>query len=319
MPTPQPVAHAPPRPTVAPWPELPLSAWADTYATLHMYTQIVGKLRLSLCAPTNQWWHVPLYVTARGLGTSPMPHDERTFELEFDFVDHALVLRTSDGAIRTLALVPRTVREFHAQLMSMLHGLGLDTPIREIPCEVPAPIPFSRDEAHGAYDAAMVSRWFAIVRKLDVIFKTFRGGFVGKASPVQFFWGSFDLAVTRFSGRPAPPRPDADPITRVAYDQEVSSLGFWPGGGGFDGPALYSYAAPEPEGFAAARARPAEARYAPTLKEFILPYEAVRLAADPAATVLDFATSTYELAASLGRWDRAALEARPWRSSNAPV
>lgn len=311
MPLSQPHFAEHPRRTKEPWPALPLEGWAETYATLHMYTQIVGKLRLQLCAPENEWWHVALYVTARGLGTSPIPHGDRTFEIELDFVDHALIVRTSEGTTESLPLGPCTVKDFYADFMSMLRALDLGVAIRDLPAEVPDPIPFSQDVKHAAYDRVMVSRWFDVIRRLDIVFKRFRGRFAGKSSPVQFFWGSFDLAVTRFSGRPAPPRPDADPITRVAYDQEVFSVGFWPGTAGVSDAALYAYAAPEPVAFRDAPIRPSPAYWDSQLKEFLLPYEEVRLAADPAAMVLDFAESTYQAAATLGGWDRAALDWKP--------
>ncbi|HWE29210.1 MAG TPA: DUF5996 family protein, partial [Polyangia bacterium] len=281
-------------PRHSPWPALPLGAWQDSYATLHMYTQIVGKLRLGLCPPENQYWHVPFYVTARGLTTSPIPYGDRTFEIHFDFIDHALVILTSDGDSRRLALVPQSVADFYAATMRALGELGIDARISDRPVEVPDPIPFTRDTAHCAYDGDAVRRFFEVLRRVDIVFKEFRGRFIGKSSPVHFFWGSFDLAVTRFSGRAAPPRPDADKITRHSYNQEVVSVGFWPGGGGVDGAAFYAYAAPEPPGFAAARVRPAAAFYHPQLKEFILRYDDVRQAADPRALILDFAESTYE-------------------------
>jgi hypothetical protein len=220
------------------WPALPLADWRDTYDTLHMQTQIIGKIRLRLSPRMNQWWHVPLYVSTRGLTTSSMIYGDRSLEIEFDFVDHNLMIRTSDGATRALALIPRTVASFYDEVFTILHGLGIDVQIHATPDEVPNPIPFAQDTLHRAYDADAVHRFWEILRRVDAVLKTFRAKFRGKASPVHFFWGSFDLAVSRFCGRPAPPRPGADLITRAAYDEEVSSVGFWPGGGAVDGPAF---------------------------------------------------------------------------------
>lgn len=295
----------------AEWPSLPLAAWQDTCATLHMYTQIIGKIRLALSPMMNEWWQVPLYLTARGLGTSPMAHGERTFEVEFDFLDHQVIFRASDGQTRAIPLAPRAVADFYAEVMRVLGGMGLAVSIFEKPVEVPDPVPFSQDRQHAAYDPEYARRHWEILRRLDVVFKRFRARFTGKASPVHFFWGSFDLAVSRFSGRTAPPRPGADRITRVAYDEEVSSLGFWPGGQGIDGPALYSYMAPEPPGFAEQRVQPAEAFYDPGLHEFVLMYDVVRRARQPEEVILAFAQSTYEAGATLAGWDRARLE-RPF-------
>jgi hypothetical protein len=293
------------------WPALPLEAWQDTRATLHMYTQIIGKVRLALSPMTNEWWQVPFYLTARGLTTSPMAHDHRSFDVELDFVDHRVVFRVSDGQSHTLALVPRTVADFHLEMMRILGAMGLEVAIYEKPVEVPDPLPFSQDRLHGAYDPEYAHRHWEILRRLDLVFKAFRARFTGKASPVHFFWGSFDLAVSRFSGRPVPPRPGADRITRVAYDEEVSSLGFWPGGQGIDGPALYSYMVPEPPGFAEQRVQPTEAFYSAQLHEFVLRYDVVRQARQPEELILAFAQSTYEAGARLARWDRTALE-RPF-------
>lgn len=296
----------------AEWPALPLDTWQDTLATLHMYAQIIGKVRLALSPMMNEWWQVPFYLTARGLTTSPMGHDQRTFDVELDFIDHRVVFRASDGQTDTLALVPRTVADFHAEVMRILGAMGLDVAVYEKPVEVPDPLPFPQDRLHRAYDPEHAHRHWEILRRLDLVFKAFRARFTGKASPVHFFWGSFDLAVSRFSGRPAPPRPGADRITRVAYDEEVSSLGFWPGGQGVDGPALYSYMAPEPPGFAEQRVQPAEAFYSPALHEFVLMYDVVRRARRPEEVILAFAQSTYEAGARLAGWDRAALE-RPFQ------
>ena len=289
------------------WPALPLAGWQDTYATLHMYAQIIGKLRLGLCAPENQFWHVPFYLTVRGLTTSPMPYDDRTISIDFDFIDHALVARASDGRTRTLPLVPRSVADFYAAVRALLGELDVEVRIWDHPVEIPEPIPFPADTRHCAYDADAVRRFFEVLRRVDIVLKQYRGRFSGKSSPVHFFWGSFDLAVTRFSGRAAPPRPDADRITQLSYNEEVMSVGFWPGTGDVDA-AFYAYAAPEPPGFADERFAPAAAYYHRGLKELILPYEAVRTAPDPAEQILAFTDSAYEAAARLGRWDRAALE-----------
>jgi hypothetical protein len=276
-----------------------------------MYTQILGKVRLALSPMTNEWWQVPFYLTARGLTTSPMGHLARSFDVELDFVGHQVVFRASDGQARALALVPRAVADFYAEVMAILGAMGLGVTIRDEPVEVPDPIPFPEDRRHHAYDPEAARRHWEILRRLDLVFKAFRAHFTGKASPVHFFWGSFDLAVSRFSGRPAPPRPGADRITRVAYDEELSSLGFWPGGQGIDGPALYSYMAPEPPGFAEQRVQPAEAFYSPDLHEFVLMYDVVRQARRPEEVILAFAQSTYEAGARLAGWDRATLE-RPF-------
>ena len=289
------------------WPALPRAAWPDTYATLHMYTQVVGKLRLALCAPENQFWHVPYYVTVRGLTTSPMPYGDRTVEIDFDFVDHALVARTSDGYTRALPLEPRTVADFYQATRALLDELGVDVRIWPRPVEIPDPIPFAADTQHRSYDREAAHRFFEVLRRADMALKQYRGHFSGKSSPVHFFWGSFDLAVTRFSGRPAPPRPSDNMMTRLSYNEEVMSLGFWPGGGDVDA-SFYAYAAPEPAGFSDVRIAPAAAYYDRGLKEFLLPYEAVRTAARPADAILAFGESCYEAATRLGKWDRAALE-----------
>ncbi len=300
-------------PGVEAWPSLPLAEWRDTYATLHMWTQIVGKVRLAQTPWVNHSWHVPLYVTSRGLTTSPIAHGTRTFEIAFDFVDHALVVAASDGRVRTLALQPRTVADFYRELMAILSDLGIPVRIHAKPNEVDPAIPFADDRGHAAYDAEYANRFWRILVQGDRVMKIFRAGFLGKCSPVHFFWGSFDLAVTRFSGRPAPPHPGGVPnfpdwIAREAYSHEVSSCGFWPGGGPLPMPVFYAYAYPEPAGFAAAAVRPASAGYNADLHEFVLPYDAVRTAADPDATLLAFLQSTYEAAADLAHWDRPALE-----------
>ncbi len=292
------------------WPALPLREWQETYHNLHMWTQIVGKVRLALTPRINHWWNVPLYVSARGLTTSPIPHGGGAFEVQFDFIDHKLLLDRSDGARKVLALEPRTVADFYAQFMSALRGLGIDVRIWAQPVEVPDPVPFAQDHKYRAYDADAAHRFWRILVSCDDVFKRFRAGFLGKCSPVHFFWGSFDVAVTRFSGRRAPERPGADPITREAYSHEVISVGWWPGGGAVIGPAFYAYAAPEPEGFARQRVRPEAAFYHPELKEFILMYDQVRAAASPEEALLQFCQSTYDAGAILARWDRDSLEIR---------
>jgi len=291
-------------------PELPYDSWKDTLATLHMWTQMVGKIRLSLSPLVNHWWNVPLYVTSRGLTTSPMPYGSRTLEICFDFIDHKLIIETSDGEIRELALKPQSVADFYQLLMKTLSQLGMPVSIWTRPCEQPEEltIPFEKDTVHKSYDAEAAHKFWEILVWADSVFKEFRASFVGKASPAHFFWGSFDLAVTRFSGRRAPDRPGADFITREAYSHEVSSAGFWPGGGDIKGPAFYSYAAPEPAGFAERKVNPSAAYYHPVMKEFVLMYENVRTAESPNAELLAFLQSTYEAAADLGHWDRDALE-----------
>jgi len=295
------------------WPALPFSEWKETCVTLHMWTQIVGKIRLALTPWTNHSWHVTLYVTARGLTTSPIPYGARIFEIEFDFVDHELSITTNDGVRRKIELRPRSVAEFYRDLMSMLGGLNLSVAINTMPNELPDPIPFERDETHRAYDRDYANRFWRVLVQADRVFKEFRSGFCGKCSPVHFFWGSFDLAVTRFSGRAAPPHPGGiphlpDSITREAYSQEVSSLGFWPGNAAAPTPLFYSYAYPEPSGFAKAKVQPEAAAYNATMHEFILPYDAVRTADSPDAVLLEFAQSTYDAASILGKWERDALK-----------
>jgi Family of unknown function (DUF5996) len=294
------------------WPELPYAAWHETAATLQLWTQIVGKIRLALTPWVNHGWQVPLYVTARGLGTSPVPAGTEVLEMEFDFIAHRLSARTSRGEERALALEPQTVADFYARTMQLLQEAGVSVTIHEMPNEVPDPIPFSRDSAHAAYDADAAHRFWRALIAADRVFKLFRSAFLGKASPVHFFWGSFDLAVTRFSGRRAPLHPGGvpglpDDVTREAYSHEVSSAGFWPGNAAFPQAAFYAYAYPEPAGFRD-RPVPAGARFEAALGEFILPYEAVRTARDPDALLLDFLSATYAAAADAGGWDRAALE-----------
>jgi Family of unknown function (DUF5996) len=290
------------------WPALPLSAWADTYATLHMWTQIVGKVRLALSPRVNHWWEVPLYVNSRGLTTSPIPYRKGVFEVQFDFIHHRLEIDTSRDEIKNMRLEPRTVADFHAEFMALLRSLDIDVKIWNMPVEIPHPIRFDQDLVHAAYDRQYANAFWRILVAVDAVFKEFRSRFIGKASPVHFFWGSFDLAVTRFSGRPAPERPGADMITREAYSHEVSSVGFWPGGGDIKGAAFYSYAAPAPVGFGERAVRPAAASYNPQLGEFLLMYDDVRSSQSPCDALLDFCQSTYEAAADLGHWDRGALE-----------
>ena len=289
-------------------PALPFESWKDTVATLHMWTQIVGKVRLKLCPLVNHWWNVTLYVTGRGLTTLAMPYQDREVEMRFDFVDHKLILETSDGRTRVVDLKPQSVAEFYTEFMAALADLGLDVKIWTTPVEIPEPIPFEQDHTHASYDAEAVHRFWLILTWADEVFKEFRARFIGKVSPVQFWWGSFDHAVTRFSGRVAPERPGADRITREAYSHEVSSAGFWPGGGDIKGPAFYSYAAPEPPGFAGQHVGPAAAFYHPQMKEYLLMYDDVRKAASPKAALMDFLQSTYDAAATLAKWDRKALE-----------
>jgi hypothetical protein len=294
-----------------PWPELPFEAWKTTLATLQLWTQIIGKVRLSLTPWINHSWQVPLYVSARGLGTSPIPFGREIVEVEFDFISHQLRARTSRGDERALALA-QSVAEFYARVVDLLSGLGVSVAISPHPCELPAPLPFAEDRVHSAYDPEATHRFWRVLLQADRVLKLFRSGFLGKVSPVHFFWGSFDLAVTRFSGRRAPLHPGgiphlSDAVTREAYSHEVSSAGFWPGGESFPRAAFYSYAWPEPPGF---RDRPVTdgACYDTALGEFILPYDAVREARDPDLTLLDFLTRTYAAAADAGHWDRAALE-----------
>jgi len=290
------------------WPPLPLAEWEDTRATLHMWTQIVGKVRMALSAPVNHWWHTTLYVSARGLTTSAIPCGDQLFEMEFDFAGRNLEIRKSGQGPALVRLYARPVADFYREVMATLRASGIDVKIWPVPVEIAHPIPFPDDQEHASYDPEYVKRFHRILIETDVVLKEFRGRFLGKASPVHFFWGSFDLAATRFSGRRAPERVGADRITREAYSHECSSAGFWPGGGDIAGPAFYSYAAPEPEGFAAYPVAPSAAHYHPTLREFILMYDDVRPAPAPRAALLDFFQTTYDAAASLGNWDRANLE-----------
>jgi hypothetical protein len=297
----------------AAWPELPYAAWRASAETLQLWSQIVGKIRLSKTPWLNHSWHVTLYVTPRGLTTSPIPDGDRSFEIAFDLIAHVLKIDTSDGAHRQLPLRPQSVASFYAELLVTLADLGIAVEIDDMPNELVDPIRFGEDHGHASYDADAVQRFGAVLRQADRVFKRFRTAFLGKASPVHFFWGSFDLAVTRFSGRRAPPHPGGvphlpDDVAREAYSHEVSSAGFWPGGGAIDYPAFYSYAYPAPAGFADAPVKPEAAFFSKDLGEFILPYDAVRAAADPDDALLQFLQSTYEAAANLAQWDRAALE-----------
>ncbi|HXO62426.1 MAG TPA: DUF5996 family protein [Candidatus Acidoferrales bacterium] len=291
------------------WPALPLAEWKDTYATLHMWTQIVGKIRLALGPPINHFWGTTFYVTARGLTTSAMPYHKGTVEINFDFIAHALEIVTSLGETRSFRLVPRTVAQFYFELMSALHSLGIDAKVWTMPVEVPRPVRFNQDEAHSSYDSEYAHRFWQVLVSVDTVLRKFRSRFIGKASPVHFFWGSFDLAATRFSGRRAPERPDADFITEEAYSHEVISHGFWPGDGAvIKDAAFYAYAAPEPAGFKDQRVMPSKAFYSGEKNEFFLMYDDVRLAHSPEQALLEFCQSTYEAGANLGHWDRASLE-----------
>jgi hypothetical protein len=298
------------------WPELPLDSWRDTYATLHMWLQIVGKTRLALAPSQNHWWQAALYVTPRGLTTSSIPLGNRTFAVDLDFLDHHLYVRTSDGAVGPLPLTPQSVAEFFACYFDLLRSMGLSVGIYPVPVEVETAIPFAADREHAAYDASAANRCWRILVQTDRVLKCFRGEFTGKSSPVHFFWGGFDLAATRFSGRPAPLHPGGVPncpawVMEQAYTHECSSCGFWPGGGVIAEPAFYAYAYPTPAQFGERRVQPDAAFYSQELGEFILPYEAVRTTADPDEMLLAFFRSTYAAAADLGGWDRAALERQP--------
>src|ERR1041385_3138621 len=288
------------------WPALPLEESKDTCATLHMWTQIVGKIRLVQTPLVNHWWNVPLYVSARGLTTTVMPYNEIFFEMEFDFIDHRLLIECSHGATATVALEPKSVEKFYRETMAALRDVGVEVNIWKMPVEIPDPIPFDQDEQHASYDREYVERFWRVLRSSERVMQEFRSRFIGQCSPVHFFWGSFDLAVTRFSGRPAPVKPDADPITREAYSHEVISHGWWPGQGPLGKAAYYSYTAPAPEGSSEATVHPGF--YSKDLGEFLLLYEDVRTAADPDAALMDFMQSTYEAGANLAKWDRAALE-----------
>lgn len=297
------------------WPSLPLSAWQDTYATLHMWTQIIGKIRLALAPKLNHWWHSTLYVTPRGLTTSSIPYGTRTFEIRFDFLEHYLQIETSDCITKKIDLYPRSVADFYREVMSALQASGIEVSIWTMPQEVAEPIPFHRHEKHASYDPEYVQRFWRILLQADRVMSAFRSRFAGKCSPVHFFWGSFDLAVTRFSGRRAPEHPGgipgmADWVTREGYSHEVSSCGFWPGAGSVE-PMFYAYAYPAPPGFSDYPIQPQQAFYSSEMGEFILPYEAVRQSNNPDELLLAFFQSSYDAAANLGNWERAALDYTP--------
>jgi len=303
------------------WPALPLSAWQETRDTLHMWTQIVGKVRLALTPRVNHWWNVALHVSARGLTTSAIPYGERVFEIEFDFLEHQLIIKTCDPATKIIPLGPRSVAEFYREFMSALHSLKIDVTIWKMPVEIADPIAFDQDRVHASYDKEYARRFWRALVSIDDVFKVFRSRFIGKSSPAHFFWGSFDLAVTRFSGRPAPPRSDPDPVLRKimqeAYSHEVISAGWWTGGGEIKDAAFYCYAAPTPPGFAGQKVRPEAAFYHQQLGEFLLMHEDVRRAAAPTTVLLDFLQSTYEAGATAANWDRAALERPPQPAAGA--
>lgn len=295
------------------WPPMPLDAWKDTYETLHRWIQIVGKVRLALSPWINHSWHATLYVTARGLTTGPIPHATSVFQIDFDFVDHQLIVRTCAGGMRAFALRPQSVAAFHRQLKTTLYDLGLTVKFSGRPSELGDKIPFAEDEQHASYDPAAVVRYWLALAQVDRVFTAFRARYIGKVSPVHLFWGALDLAVTRFSGRGAPQHAGGVPnlpdwVAREAYSHEVSSAGFWPGSGPVNFPAFYSYAYPEPDGYRTSPIKPSGAFYHPDLREFILPYDEVRTAGDPDAVLLEFLQSTYEAAANAAHWDRAALE-----------
>lgn len=295
------------------WPELRLADWKDTYTTLHMWTQIVGKIRLELTPRVNHWWNVPLYVSPRGLTTSIIPYGPRAFEMEFDFIEHKLLIRTADAQTASVSLTPRSVADFYKEVMSALHSLGIEVHIWKMPVEVADAIPFDQDQVHAAYDHEYASRLWRILLSVDEVFKVFRSSFVGKSSPVHFFWGSFDLAITRFSGRRAPERNDPNPVLRKimqeAYSHEVISAGWWPGSGEIQEAAFYCYAAPIPQRFSEQRVLPSDAFYHSGLGEYVLMYDRVRQANSPSVMLMEFLQSTYEAGAKTGNWDRASLEA----------
>ena len=300
------------------WPSLPFAQWRETRATLHLWTQVVGKIRLAQAPLINHWWQVPLYVTARGLTTSPMPHGARSFQIDFDFIDHRLVIAASDGATAGLALEPRSVADFHREVMARLKSMGLPVRIWTMPVEVAGAIPFEQDSAHASYDCVAANRFWRILLECERVLTKFRARYLGKVSPVHFFWGSFDLAVTRFSGRRAPPHPGTAPhvanwVMREAYSHEVSSVGFWPGDDSVPMPAFYAYAYPEPPGFGRAPVSPAGAYWHAEMGEFILPYDRVREDSAPDDRLLEFCDSTYAAAADLARWNRLELERGPAR------
>jgi hypothetical protein len=290
------------------WPALPLDEWRDTYATLHMWTQIVGKICLALTPRTNHFWNIAFHFTARGLTTPLLADRERAFTMTFDFISHNLVIQCSDGPTEAVPLEPRSVAEFYRLLMNTLREMNINVRIWPMPVEIPSPIRFDQDFEHHAYDAQAANKFWQILLAMKPVFENFRSHFLGKISPLHFFWGSFDLALTRFSGRRAPERPGADSITREAYSHEVISHGFWPGGGAINEPAFYAYAAPEPAGLKQASVRPADAFYSLDLSEFVLPYEKVRTSSSPETSLTEFLISTYDAAADLAHWNRADLE-----------
>jgi hypothetical protein len=294
------------------WPALPLAEWKDTYHTLHMWTQIVGKIKLALTPLVNHWWNISLYVTPRGLTTSAMPFNDRLFQIDFDFIDHLLLIETTDSSTKKIALRQRSVAEFYQETMAALRSLGMPVTIWTTPVEVPDPIPFEKDQKHAAYDPEYAQRFWRIMAQTSLVLTEFRSRFTGKVSPVHFFWGAFDLAVTRFSGRTAPSHPGAPNLARFvaveAYSHEVSSCGFWPGGGPVDEPAFFAYAYPEPQGFKDYPIQPTEAFYHTEMREFLVPYDVVRTAKSPDEVLLSFLQSTYEAAATCAKWDRRALE-----------
>ena len=290
------------------WPALPFEDWKDTCETLHMWTQIVGKIRLMLSPYSNHWWQVPLYITARGLTTSSIPYERGIFEIDFDFIDHSLLILTSEGQKKTIPLSPRSVATFYREVMNALRELGIEVVITTLPCEVTAPVRFDQDEAHASYDPAFVERFWHVLIEIEKLLKRYRSQFLGKCSPVHFFWGSFDLALTFFSGQPAPEREGADAITREAYSYQVISCGFWPGNTSFPHPAFYSYTAPVPPGLESVSIRPQAAFYSQQMGEFFLRYEDVRIMENPEQAVLEFFQSTYEAGARLAGWDREKLE-----------
>lgn len=290
------------------WPALPYEAWRDTCQTLHLWTQIVGKVRMTLSPFLNHWWHVTFSITPRGLTTTAIPYRGGSFNVTFDFIEHTLFIYTSEGTMKTLALIPRSVAAFYQEFMACLRTLNIDVTINPLPCEVQHPVRCDVDEVHASYDPVYAQRFWRILVQTEAVLQRYRAPFLGKSSPVHFFWGSFDLALTLFSGRRAPARPGADRLTQEAYSHEVISCGFWPGDDRFPAPAFYAYAAPEPLGLSLAPLHPEEAFYSHELGEFLLRYEDVRNASSPAQTLLDFFQSTYEAGATLARWDREMLE-----------
>jgi hypothetical protein len=299
------------------WPDLPLASWQDTRDTLQLWTQIAGKICLALTPRVNHFWNIAMQLTPRGLATPPMSHRSRTFTLTFDLIGHEAVLEMADGTRDAVALRPQTVAEFYAAMLSMLRRHGIDVRIWRMPVELPSPIPFDQDTVHKAYDAQAARQFLELLLAVKPVFDRFRAEFIGKSSPVHFFWGSFDLALTRFSGRRAPERSGADSITRESYSHEVISHGWWPGSGAIAEPAFYAYAAPEPDGFKTVPVEPAAAFYSPDFSEFVLPYEAVRTAPSPADALYRFLRTTYDAGAALASWDRDSLErpATEWPQS----